>query len=206
MHAVRTTRPDWGNAVLQTPTQFSVRVSRRPWGVPWTSQQWHQAMLAFSRGGLGFRSAQRPALAAYLVSQMVMRDLCHQLDQAYAWASDDPGDWLVFAGPEHCAPRVERAQMRGLLDGSATVDKARLFAVSGPHVSGWQAQPAESFGQRWARAVFVADEQVWLGARAQNIDGWCFSCGKIMDTRGHRVFVRVAGGVKDVCHGNIRDH
>ena len=59
-------------------------------GLAITDAQWLQATLSISNGGLGFRSAQRHAAAAYLASRSATKGLRRLLDPAYVWSLDEP--------------------------------------------------------------------------------------------------------------------
>ena len=232
VYAMRTTRPDWASTAFAEVDADLRQAFEEATGRPWSVQQWNQATLAIKRGGLGLRSAQKHAPAAYLSSRLATRSACRQLDQAYAWTSGNADDWLVRTietlnqnlaaddqvAPDDLAPeatlltqkdlsrRLECAQLAELIQHSEPVDKARLRAVSAPHAGGWlQAQPAETFGQRWTHAEFVAGVQIWLGSMVQSADGWCPQCDQVMDSRGHHAFACMAGGDADLCHSDVRD-
>eukprot|EP00973_Karenia_brevis_P067707 9419581-Karenia_brevis.AAC.1 len=65
MYAMRTTRPEYVVNILNEYYHSLQRAFGMSTGIVLDKKQWKQAALSTSRGGLGLRSAQRHAAAAY---------------------------------------------------------------------------------------------------------------------------------------------
>ena len=136
-----------------------------------------QASLPIACGGLGLRSAERHAAAAYISSKVASGDLCGSIDPGFVWDADDAGSGLAAAiglyniharnghgltsqdlGPDSSliqkssSRRLDKAERDDLFESSDTPSKSKLRTAGAPHAGA----PAAADGHAAAAAASVA--------------------------------------------------
>ena len=89
MYAMRTTRPEWASTVLQDFDATIRETIESTLGSAIDDESWQQAQLSTASGGLGLRSANTHAAAAFLASSTCSVELCRKIDPDFTW--DDAG-------------------------------------------------------------------------------------------------------------------
>ena len=211
MHNMRTSRPDWMSAGLEASERALRSTLQTCTGTAVSDDQWRQAALPLSKGGLGLRCGPSHAAAAYLASRSATRLLCCQIDPAFEWEGAKDGSAVAAAmglynegvcqehrlddtsfsaegntlGQRDLSRKVDATTLDNLTAASSDAHKARLRAVSAPHAGAWlQAQPCSALGQRMAHCEFVAALRLWLGCAASSRDDWCPKCDQVMGCLG----------------------
>ena len=232
MHNMRTSRPDWMSAGLEASERALRSTLQTCTGTAVSDDQWRQAALPLSKGGLGLRCGPSHAAAAYLASRSATRLLCCQIDPAFEWEGAKDGSAVAAAmglynegvcqehrlddtsfsaegntlGQRDLSRKVDATTLDNLTAASSDAHKARLRAVSAPHAGAWlQAQPCSALGQRMAHCEFVAALRLWLGCAASSRDDWCPKCDQVMDALGLHAFSCMAGGDAVKLHNALRD-
>ena len=165
-----------------------------------------QASLPTRLGGLGLRSAERHAAAAFLTSRLATKELCCAMDPHFQWHARGAENALAAAaalcndtlpqtervslealmgaplGQKELSQRPDKALHDSLLSSSSEALRARLRAVSAPHAGAWlTALPSENLDQRMKHAEFVAAVKLWLGLPFLHTDCWRPKCDQVLD-------------------------
>ena len=93
MYAMRTTLPEWASPVLQDFDATVRETLEATLGSAIDDESWQQAQLSTSSGGLGLRSSNSHATAAFLASSTCSAELCQKIDPDFTW--DDSGLGVV---------------------------------------------------------------------------------------------------------------
>jgi len=194
-------------------------------------EQWTQATLSTTSGGLGLRSLAQHCHAAFLASRRSCFELCQQLDPSHTYQSGDGSD----PSPERVAldaynasvnddarlppdPSVKVAQ-KAL---SAAIDKRTFANLVGPDVSVsrrahlslitapgaglfWQAAPSKEVQLNNEPALFVAMLQRWLRIPFASEDLLCPCCDGVLDHFGDHALVCCCGGDRTRRHNLLRN-
>jgi hypothetical protein len=183
---------------------------------------WRQAQLGTASGGLGLRSADAHAPAAYLASSTCSLELCQKIDPGFSW--DDAGLGTVAGQHNTCVPATKRVSMDlppaeaegGLKqsDLSEALDEAQfaslkalgLEAAAAAHAGVWLNAPAtRAAGLRLTTAEFAAATLLRIGGRILSRERWCPRCDQQLTQRAHHAVRCKAGGDITVRHNSLRD-
>ena len=231
MHAMRTTRPDWISDLLRDADSQVIGSLESCMGLALGPTARRQASLPIACGGLGLRSAERHAAAAYISSKVASRDLCGSIDPGFVWDADDPGSGLAAAiglyniharnghgltsqdlGPgsslnqKSLSKRLDKAERDDILEGADIPTKARLRAAGAPHAGAWLAAlPNANLDQRMNHGEFVAALKLVLGVPFRRDDTWCPRCDQILDRRCWHSLACMSGGDCVRLHNALRD-
>jgi len=184
-----------------------------------------QAALPIRLGGLGLRSAEHHAPAAYIASlantHSLVTSLCTLNNNDIAETHLDHAKTLLagrvatlegvdLRNPElkqrDLSELIDEHTFRTLCDGASIADKARLMAVSAPHAGAWlDARPTPELKR--SNIAFTTMTVVWLGETFE-IDAThkCSCCFKRdFDARAHHALLCDRGGDRSVRHDRMRD-
>ena len=194
-------------------------------GAPLPPQQWDQASLPLSLGGLGLRRAAKHGAAAYLASvgdaALLVQDIRGQrgtegLDGERALASLNLQLGQVLSLEEACSLRQKA--LSGLIDCEAasrlkeaaagTRDKARLNCVSRAGAGDWlSALPSKALGLHLRRVEFILALRYRLGLPVFLQEGECPMprCRGFGDKHGDHAISCAIGGERIAKHNHVRD-
>ena len=206
MHAMRTTRPDWIMPQLKSVDDAVMNSLESCLGLALPQSARLQASLPTRLGGLGLRSAERHAAAAFLTSRLATKELCCAMGPHFQWHARGAENALAAAaalcndtlpqaervslealmgaplGQKELSQRLDKALHDSLLSSSSEALRARLRAVSAPHAGAWlTALPSENLDQRMKHAEFVAAVKLWLCLPFLHTDCWCPKCDQVLD-------------------------
>ncbi len=229
MYAMRTTRPEWASSVMQDFDSIIRETLESTLGSAIDDESWRQAQLSTSSGGLGLRSADAHATAAFLASSTCSAELCQKIDPGFTWnesglgtvarqynASVPATKWVaVDQQPSEgegglkqsdLSEALEDAQFASLKAQGSTEDKARLEAAAAAHAGAWLNAPAtRAAGLRLTTAEFAVAALLRIGGRILSRERWCPKCDQQLTQRAHHAVRCRAGGDITVRHNSLRD-
>lgn len=192
-----------------------------------TDSSWRQAQLKLRHGGLGLRSAEKHAAAAYVASRAACATLCRQLYPSYADDAGSDAGALADAIQMHNArvlnqdragfdPRQHSDQQRlsdavdksilADLELSDTATRAHLKLVQAPTASGWlQAPPCEAIGTAFPHGLMQVAIQRRLRVQLLEKEDFCPACGEVMDVFGDHALVCSCKGDRTKRHNALRN-
>ena len=158
-----------------------------------------QAQLGLKYGGLGLRSLNSHAQAAYIASLSTSLTPIHPSELTMQHLCDAI---TVFNGKVACCEQlsvesvqdashhqhklssaIEKAGFFSLLDGASTVDKARLLAISAPQAHAWlRAQPSPKLGLDLLPNEVQVLVKWWLGLPLSTDVDACPHCSQAPGT------------------------
>ena len=175
----------------------------------------------FGQAGLGLRSAQTDAPAAYLASVVGCASSCAKLDSSFAASRAAESHDVVQA------LAALNAQGARALTADSALSLNQKALTSALDTAGWEAQlatasvtgkallrseAARAFLAATARgrrrmepALFVAELRQRLGMPDATADAWCRRCDSIMDKCSHHAGICAAGGERTLRHNALRD-
>ena len=184
-------------------------------GIHLIAQQWGQAARGVAQAGLGLRSSQAHAPAAYLASLGSNLDGCAEILSAFsaavvraspevtsalqAFNSRLPDSEALtldaaFAANQHdLSSRLDKAGWEAQLAQASPAEKAALRSEAGIGARAFLAAPP-SGRTRMEPASFAAELRLRLGVPDAAEDCWCPRCDAVLDRFGHHAAVCVAGG------------
>ena len=191
------------------------------------AEQWSQATLSASLGGLGLRCATDLALPAYLSSRHSCANMMRQMLSKTETLIVESDSWLAAASalwtsrtdegapstaisnttglaPAHAqrawdVPLQKKTQATLLANASTAADRARLLAISSPLASTWlQVLPISRFGLKLSDAELQVVLGLRLGARVCH-RGTC-QCGQTIDESGHHPLSCAKGQGRHIRH------
>jgi len=192
------------------------------------SGQWGQATLGYKNAGLGLRSTEQHAPAAYLASAGGSYGCCARLDATYAtdWghATAAPDRALarlnshlpaeeqftleaaLKAGQRTLSQALDKVAFQTRHTASSMVDRATLISECQPGAYGFlQAVPSTTLGLTFEPALFVEELQSRLCMSVLSDDRWCPLCDAVLDTRGLHARMCACGGDRVVRHNKTRN-
>ena len=231
MHAMRTTRPDWILETLKEVDAATMDCLEACVGTTLPAAARTQASLPIRLGGLGVRSAERHAPAAYVCSRVASRKLCQAMDGNFAWDPDVPGSGLAAAvalcnehlpeasrlmtadldaehgvSQKHLSQKLGAVTQGSLIDAAEAASTARLRAAGAPHAGAWlAATPAPGLDQRMNHGEFVAAVKLTLGLPFIHADCWCPRCDQVLDRICAHAMACMSGGDTTRLHNSLRD-
>ena len=168
--------------------------------------RWEQARRSISQAGLGLRSTQADAPAAYLASIGGCAEQCEKMDCRFP-------AWQVGAFPE-----VQQALEALNSQGAAAITADTALALrqkaltASLDTANWERQLASATlteragsGRRMEPAAFVAELRQRLHMPDAPADVWCPRCDGILDTHSHHAGLCTAGGERTLRHNALRD-
>ena len=193
-----------------------------------TEEEWQQAQLGLGKAGLGLRSAEKHAPAAYLASRTSTRELCAQVDPAYSWDAEQPGSALSTAAASLAAAlptnkqallqnpadlkqktlsdALDEAGLTQRLAGASASVAAAVLSETLPGAGGFlTAVPCRALGLTFEPAEFNTELHRRLGAKLFGQDDFCPLCDAVMDTHGFHASVCTCGGDKTAGHNAARN-
>ena len=195
-------------------------------GVHPTTAQWQQAARGLAHGGLGLRSCEHHASAAFLASVGGSLAACAELDPAFS-ADEQKSSPAVSAAlahlnahlPPHQALSVEAALSSKQRDLSHRVDAAgwahqlsqatpieQAVLHSEASVGGRAFLAAVPHGAgRMEPAAFCAELRLRLLVPDADADAWCPRCDGILDRHSYHAATCIAGGERTRRHHAVRD-
>ena len=193
-----------------------------------TDDSWAQAQLALKAGGLGLRSAERHAPAAYLASRAACSSLCQQLWAGYA--DDDTGadgalggavtsynaqlpqaDRIAFDANQHgnqrgLSDKLDDAAKAELRERACLATRAHLSLVSAPGASGWlQARPCAEVGTDFPHGLMQIALQRRLRVQLADEEAFCPACDGVLDVYGDHALVCPCRGDRVKRHNALRN-
>ena len=189
---------------------------------------WRQAQLKLRKGGLGLRSAESLAAAAYVASRAACSALCRQLYPGY---TDDAGgdsgalaeavqqhnarvlarDRVAFDPEQHSDQKrlsdaVDDAALADLWEHSNAATRAHLALVQAPNASSHlQAPPCEATGTDLPHALMQVVIQRRLRVQLLDREDFCPACGQVMDVFGDHALVCSCKGDRTKRHNALRN-
>ena len=194
-------------------------------GSPLRPDQWNQASLPVSLGGLGLRQAAKHGAAAYLsslgASELLVQEIRQnqvpqtpEVGQAMQDLNDQLGDPLT---PEEVSNLTQR-NLSVLIDTEASSkltqgtrdirEKARLKCTAREGAGDWlNALPSKSLGLHLRRAEFVTALRYRLGMPVFRQEGQCPMprCHRVNDILGDHAVSCAVGGERISKHNHVRD-
>ena len=172
-----------------------------------SSRSWQQAQLKLKKGGLGLRSTEHHAPAAYIASRAMNSELCKRL---YAGYADDAGsdggeleaavraynsclpqdDHIVFdpaehAKQQHLSDKLDDASLQILWAQSDLATRAHLRLVQAPGAGAWlQAPPCKTAGTSLPHSLCQVAIQRRIRVTLADAEYFCPACGEVMDIFG----------------------
>lgn len=193
-----------------------------------TDDSWAQAQLSLKTGGLGLRSAERHAPAAYVASRAACSALCRLLDPAYT--DDDTGDAEHLGAARRAynaqLPEGDRANfdadrhsdqrlLSDKLDGASRAalwaratpaTRAHLSLVSAPGACAWlQARPCAAVGTDFPHSLMQVALQRRLRVQLAEGETFCPACGDVFDAFGDHALVCPCHGDRTKRHDALRN-
>ena len=185
--------------------------------------QWSQAKLPVSTGGIGLRSAEDHAPAAYLTSLMG----CQSLRQALLHLTEEDSqltisapllallstkqgedatvDSLLGVTQKAVGLQIDLHNMNLLIDKhnreGVAREIARLGSLSLPHAGDWlhvvpSLSKSPALGLHLRSREFVVSVKYRLGAPVYTVDGQCPACGLLSDKQGDHAISCGSDGAK----------
>ena len=195
-----------------------------------SDEEWFQASLPTSLGGLGLRSLAKHAPAAFLASRSSCYQFCQDLDPSHTFVSPVSGlrspEALArdtFNSIVHDRDRIDQDHSAGLsrktlsacidsrssaeLRGRATLaHRAHLNFISAEGAGLWlQATPSAVAGLNNEPAIYVAMLRRWLRVPFASKDSICPSCEGWLDSFGDHALTCCCGGDRTRRHNLIRN-
>ena len=223
VHTMRCCPPAGHAAALQAFDELVQESFSALSGLHLEPEQWQQAARGFAQAGLGLRSTQAHAPAAYLASVGSSSQHCQELDAGY-WVGHSgdvaaalselnahlsPACHLTSAGAlalsqRELSQRIDAASWGSQLDTATPVDKATLLSEATPGARAFLTC-VPSGRTKMEPAVFNAELRARLRVPESGADTWCPKCDAILDTYGHHAGMCMAGGGRVLRHNALRD-
>jgi len=192
------------------------------------SLSWEQAKLGVKSGGLGLRSVDEHASAAYLASVGAAQSICRSIDASFD-VTDGEGHLRLQETRQDFRRRVRtdavvdveehvyrQKYLSQLIDAKVKEDlqdatrhdqyyQAHL-ALEGMHGAGaWLTAPPVDADRTVDEALFRICLQRRLRVRVQDTDSFCPLCGHTMDSYGDHALVCACHGDRTVRHNALRN-
>ena len=192
-------------------------------GGPVTNDQWKQATLPVSLGGLGFRSALLNSPGAFLRSlidsSQIMEDILGEqnkfqdqdlvdLINSYTGENEFCLEEAVNSSQKVISHAVESNLAKELMDGATSErEKARLNAVSLKHSGDWlNAVPVKALGLHIHSQEFAVALKYRLGVPVYPSSGPCRACTTTeSDVYGDHALGCSSEGTRIFRHNSLRD-
>jgi hypothetical protein len=195
-------------------------------GIHPTMQQWSQAARGLSHAGLGLRSCEKHASAAFLASVGSSLSACAELDTNFS-ADEVKTCSAVLAALAHynaqlppqqslsletalsstqrdLSHRLDAAAWDAQLGQASVVEQAVLHSEAS--IGGRAFLSAVPRGlSRMEPAAFSAELRVRLSVPEADADVWCPRCDGVFDQHSHHAATCIAGGERIQRHHAVRD-
>ena len=179
-------------------------------------------------GGLGLRSAEAHAAAAYVASRAACSELCEQICPGHsAEAGSDAGvlheaarlhdarvrpqDHIAFDPAEHRSQKelseaVDDAVLADLEEHASILTRAHLSLVQAPGAAAlFQAPPRKAAGLDVPHAAMQVAIQRRIRVQLFEREDFCPACGQIMDVWGDHALVCSCRGDRTKRHNALRN-
>lgn len=190
-----------------------------------TDTAWLQAQLAFHSGGIGLRSLERHASAAFIASYVgsalpppggqrllpsaVFEAICSH--NVRILGDDLLGVTQVASSTKlqqrFLSASVDKRDHEALLEIASRADRARLFSIGADHASAWlRAPPSSGLGLAIPPDVMSVLVKWWLGLPVSSEGTSCSRClTQALDTSGHHALTCKRGPHVTARHNALRD-
>jgi hypothetical protein len=230
-HILRTTPPSTISAELHDADIIIRGALEKLVGASLTNVQWIQASLGMRKmPGLGIRAPSHIAMAAYVGSQLAIKETVSHLLGSYVNPDFDAclrvfeSAGIVITEPDKAqqtlSNKLDEIRYKLLLDSppphlpdnnhehDVLKHRARLLACSDTHSADFlKVVPNELLGTRLTHTEFSVAVRLRLGIAVLDANTICLGCNRRLtsDTLGHHATACVAGGHVIARHNAIRD-
>ena len=196
-------------------------------GCPIGERAWLQAKLPVTAGGLGLRTAEDHAPAAYAASVLSARPLAALLlgrgvqeaapplpqrllaSMFTAMGEEAMEENLVGVSQKELSHKISQhlhQQLQGGVGAEEVRERARLLSPSLPHSGDWlNTPPLTALGLHLRSTEFILVVKYRLGLAIYNRAGPCPACLRPSDTLGDHAMSCGTGGERISRHNHLRD-
>jgi hypothetical protein len=190
-----------------------------------TEDQWAQAVLPLSKGGLGFRSAFDHADAAYVTSRSATHSFCVAIAQTHTWEATEGGSYLQqaidrlnvqgatypkadtpsIATQQRVSMEIDSRKVEYITNNSDEYGKAHLKAQMSGAAEWMRAIPDRGLDTLLSNRDISYAIRSRLGVDVYDRVSRCPFCNGVQDKKGIHPLGCMAGGDATLRHNEQRD-